>query len=376
MMERRNVSQPTYMDRDESKARIRDVAERARVSVATASRSLNNLSSVDVRLANRVIEAANELNYHPNPHAKALVRGSSELLGLLVSEGLGSLLTSLVSTFERLAARSGHCVLIGFVDGGAHRLNQCVVRMLAQNVGGIAVILPPEHEVQPGSPLHTFGRTPMVSLDQGPAGQMSTVLRVSYQSGMREAIRHLASLGHRNIALINGRCHKRFSLELLAAFQISMSQIGLPCGPLAVVEADLTAEAGAEAIRELMGRQFPPTAVITSNGVMAVGAMSGARDLALSVPQDLSIVAFGGMNGDFLDSAIVTSVELSGRDIARAALGALGIGTATATATSEYPSLSSVEILTRLVVRRSTDFATDATGAKPCALEARAVTKG
>jgi DNA-binding LacI/PurR family transcriptional regulator len=360
------------MDRDESKARIRDVAQLARVSVATASRSLNNLSSVDVRLANRVAEAANELNYHPNPHAKALVKGSSDLLGLLVSEGLGSLLTSLLSTFEKLSARSGHSVLIGFVGSGAHRLNQCVLRMQAQNVEGIAVILPPEQYLDTGLPLPAFGRTPMVSLDQGPVGPTSTVIKVSYQSGMREAIRHLAVLGHRNIALINGPCHKRFSLEMLAAFQICMSQMELAHDPSMIVEADLATEAGAEAIRELMGRQLRPTAVITANGTMAIGAMSEARDRALVVPRDLSIVTFGGIHGDFPDSARLTSVELSATDIARAALCALGISLAI----GEHPALSGAEILTRLVVRQSTDFATAAARTESSALVSLSVTEG
>jgi LacI family transcriptional regulator len=352
MMNLRNVWVERFMYRNhQGKSRIQDVARQARVSMATASRALNNLSSVDVHLSNRVWEAASALNYQPNAHAKALAEGSSKLIGLLVSEELGNLLPSLLSTFESLAARSGHSVLIGFVEPGGPRLNRCVMRMLAQNVEGIAVMLPPEQDL--AASLRASGSTAMVSLDQGAVDLKSTVLRVNYRTGMREAIQHLAALGHRKMLLLTRPGQSHCSHEMLTAFRVSMAEIGLSHDQDAMLETELIDEAGAEAFRARMSRRDTPTAVIAASAVTAAAVISLGGEVGLRVPQDLSVVGFGSMRTDSPNSATLTSIELSATELARAALRALGIGPET----MPLPSLDHAEMLTRLVVRQSTDFA-------------------
>ena len=242
-------------------------------------------------------------------------------------------------------------MLIGFVDGGTHQLNRCVMRMLAQDVYGIAVILPPEQDLT--TALRSFDGAAIVSLDQGPVGSKSTVLKVNYRSGMREAIQHLAALGHRKISLLDRPGQSHFSQEMFAAFHIGMTELGLSYDSDSVLRADFTEEAGAGALCERLSVQPRPTAFIAADGPTALEAISLARDLGLRVPQDLSIVSFGSMHGDSHESATLTSIELSPTDIAMAARNALCIHSETKVG----PSLNSAQMSTRLVVRQSTDFA-------------------
>ena len=333
------------MDHNEGRARIQDVARRARVSIATASRSLNNFASVDVMLANRVRRAADELDYIPNANAKALAQGGSRLLGLIISESLAHLLP----TFESFAAREEYSILIGFADNTTPAVNRCMSRMLAQNVAGIAVVLPPEQNLSAALPL--LGKTPLVSLAQGPIGPRSSILEVNYQSGMREAIRHLAALGHRDMALLNGPGASHFCQQMLAAYRISLEDLGLSCGLGAILECDTTPENCAQVVRERMSHPHRPTAIIAADHPMAAAVLSAATDLGLRVPHDLSVVAFAGMRGDPPESPAMTSIEISTEDIVRATLSALHIGRER----KNSQALNPLRVLTRLVIRQSTD---------------------
>jgi DNA-binding LacI/PurR family transcriptional regulator len=91
---------------------IRDVAKKAKVSVATVSRTLNNVGSVDARLAKRVRNAVKELGYFPNRQARALVSGKSRVFGLVVSEITNPFFPEIVQTFETLAVENGYEILL------------------------------------------------------------------------------------------------------------------------------------------------------------------------------------------------------------------------------------------------------------------------
>ena len=267
------------------------------------------------------------------------------LLGLIISDNL----THLLPIFESVAACDEYSILIGFADNTLHGLNRCMSRMLAQNVAGIAVVLPPEQNLSDASPI--LGKTPLVSLGQGPTGPGSTILQMNYRSGMREAIRHLAALGHRDIVLLNGPSHTHFPQQILAVFRASLEELGLSSGSSTILEAAMTLESGAKAVRERMRLPPRPSAIIAANHLMATGVLSAARDAGLRVPDDLSLVAFDSMRNDPLEAPALTSIEISIEDIVRATLLALRIGPIR----KNSPASNPLEIFTKLVIRQSTN---------------------
>ena len=103
---------------------IRDVAKRAAVSIATVSRAVNGITTVDPELAKRVWKAVEEVGYVPNPQARALVSGRSRMLGLIVSEITNPFFPELVQEFENLAVAQGYEVMIGSTnyDPSAYRV--------------------------------------------------------------------------------------------------------------------------------------------------------------------------------------------------------------------------------------------------------------
>ena len=124
----------------DSSVNIHDVARRARVSIATVSRVVNRIPTVDPELAKRVWKAVDEVGYVPNTQARALVSGRSRILGLVVSEITNPFFPELVQEFENLAVAQGYEVMIGSTNYDPARTESLIRRMQQRSVDGVAVM--------------------------------------------------------------------------------------------------------------------------------------------------------------------------------------------------------------------------------------------
>ncbi len=330
---------------------IRDVAKRAAVSIATVSRAVNGIASVDPELAKRVWKAVEEVGYVPNPQARALVSGRSRMLGLIVSEITNPFFPELVQEFENLAVAQGYEVMIGSTNYNPARTGSLIRRMLQRNVDGVAVM--------------TFGieedlvkklvesEFPLVFVDAGPKLPNIRVLKVDYAEGIREAVQHLAALGHRAIAFISGPLRLRSALARHDAFLNSMDELGLKAPLGHIVEGDHTMEGGRLAIERLVANPQLPTAVVCSNDMTAIGVLHGLYRTPYKVPNDISVVGFDDIHLAQFMLPPLTTVQMSCKLLATAAVQALRAGIE-----PDHPRAAQKEwsIPTHLVVRQSSAF--------------------
>src|ERR1700761_9655090 len=119
---------------------IRTVAQKAKVSIATVSRTINHNPTVNAKMAKRVWEAIRELNYFPNTQARALVSGRSGVFGLIVSEITNPFFPELIQGFEDVAVENGYEILIGSTNYEPDRMQRCIRRMVERNAEGVAVM--------------------------------------------------------------------------------------------------------------------------------------------------------------------------------------------------------------------------------------------
>ena len=119
---------------------IRTVARLANVSIATVSRTINRVSTVNPKMAKRVWEAIEKLDYFPNTQARALVSGRSRLLGLIVSEITNPFFPELIQGFEDIAVEHGYEILISSTNYDPRRMSLCIRRMLERRAEGVAVM--------------------------------------------------------------------------------------------------------------------------------------------------------------------------------------------------------------------------------------------
>jgi len=327
------------------------VALRAGVSIATVSRTVNRISTVNPELAERVWKAIEEVGYLPNTQARALVSGRSHMLGLIVSEITNPFFPELIQEFETLAVAQGYEVLIGSTNYDPARTESLMRRLLQRNVDGVAVMtFGIEEDLVQKLVEREF---PLVFVDAGPDLPNIHVLKVDYGEGIRQGVQHLAALGHRSIAFISGPLSQRSPKARREAFLKSMAELGLRIPPEHLVEGNHTMEGGIVAMEKLIALDTLPTAVMCSNDMTAIGALHALYRTTLKVPEDISLVGFDDIHLAQFMLPPLTTVQMSCKALAAAAVEALRTGIEpdhSKARRKEWP------IPTRLVVRQSTAF--------------------
>lgn len=330
---------------------IRDVAQRAGVSIATVSRTVNRIPTVNPELASRVWKAIDEVGYLPNTQARALVSGRSRMLGLIVSEITNPFFPELVQEFENLAVAQGYEVLIGSTNYDPARTESLMRRLLQRNVDGVAVMtFGVEEELVKKLVEREF---PLVFVDAGPDLPNIHLVKVDYAEGIRQGVQHLAALGHRSIAFISGPLSQRSPVARRDAFVRSMAELGLAVSAGHLVEGNHTMEGGISAMERLLELPELPTAVMCSNDMTAIGALHALYRTRYRVPDDISVVGFDDIHLAQFALPPLTTVQMSCRDLAAAAVEGLRAGIE-----PDHPKHGRKEwqISTRLVVRRSSAF--------------------
>jgi len=332
-------------------ASIRDVAQRAGVSIATVSRTVNGISTVAPELAERVWSAVREVGYVPNTQARALVSGRSRLLGLVVSEITNPFFPELIQEFENLAVEQGYEVFIGSTNYDTTRTESLIRRMLQRSVDGVAVMtFGIEEELIRKLVERAF---PLVFVDAGPDLPNIRLLKVDYGEGIREAVQHLAALGHRQIAFVSGPLKMRSAVARRDGFLKAMAELGLTVPAGHQVEGTHTMEGGIKAGERLLDLDELPTAIVCSNDMTAIGVLHGLHRTSHGVPNEVSVVGFDDIHLAQFMLPPLTTVQMSCKLLATAAVQALRAGIE-----PENPHSQQKEwhIPTHLVVRQSTSF--------------------
>jgi LacI family transcriptional regulator len=329
---------------------IREIARRAKVSTATVSRAINRIPTVDPQLAKRVWKVVDELGYYPNTQARSLVSGRSRIFGLIVSEITNPFFPEIVQTFENLAVENNYEILLTSTVHDPKRMESSVRRMIERRVDGVAILT---FGMEENLIEHLrFRKVPLVFIDVGPDVPGIANIRINYQSGIRQAVQHLAALRHIRIAFVTGPLHLKSALARREAFKMSMTEIGL--APDLIVVGDHRMEGGMRGLLELNKLSNRPTAVLCSNDMTAIGVMREAYDQNIKIPDDLSVVGFDDIHLSEFTIPPLTTVQMSQKELAQIAFKALLDEVEREPSSRER---GKYELATNLVLRRSTTLA-------------------
>ncbi|WP_317890419.1 LacI family DNA-binding transcriptional regulator [Granulicella paludicola] len=341
-------ARPDTINTKAPKIDIRSVAAHARVSIATVSRTVNHVATVDPSLAARVWKAVSELNYRPNTQARALVSGRSRMLGLVVSEITNPFFPELIREFEEVAVAQGYELLIGSTDYNPRKMEDCARRMLERKVDGVAIM--------------TFGfedalverfadeGIPVALIDVAPSSTRVNRLSVDYGAGIHEGIQHLAVLGHRKIGFISGPLHLHSAAARLSVFHNCLRTTGIVPQKLWMVEGDHTLDGGRDAMNKILALTDWPTAIMCSNDMTAIGVQHALFEANLKVPADFSLIGFDDIHLAEYTIPPLTTVRMSCRDLAKAAIKCLLARVQPGNST--LPTVA--QVTTKLIVRQTT----------------------
>lgn len=305
----------------ERQLNIGEIARRANVSTATVSRTLNQSGAVRPETARKVWRVAAALNYYPNSHARTLVSGRSRLLGLIVSDITNPFFPELIRSFEGLAAQHQYDLILTSTDYQTARMTGCVRRMLERKVDGVA-IMTSEMDLGLIKDLARRG-IPLVFMDVGRVGPRMSHVLIDYANGIRQAVDHVASLGHKRIGFISGPLELHSARTRRQAFLDGLRAHRIKPDPKLIREGTHTAEGGREAMAAVLRGSKAPSAVVCSNDWTAIGALHAIDEAGLNVPSDISLVGFDDIPLASFTSPPLTSVRMSAGDVGSTAFDAL-----------------------------------------------------
>jgi len=275
---------------------LRDVARVAGVHPGTVSRALNpeTRGLVNEQTAQRVLAAAKELGYRPNPIARGLRTNRSHTIGVLVPDLMNPLFAAIVRGIEDGLRDGGYTPLIANTDNDPGRERVAFEAMRARQVDGfIAATARRDHwlladEVVSGATVVLVNRR--VDSDAIPA------VTGDDREGIRLAVEHLAGLGHRRIAHVAGNQSLYTGWSRHQGFLDAMQARGLEVDPeLVVFSAAFTEPEGERCCGELLDRRRDFTAIVAGNDLLALGCYDALQERGLCCPDDVSVVGYNDM---------------------------------------------------------------------------------
>jgi DNA-binding LacI/PurR family transcriptional regulator len=269
---------------------IDDVARHAGVSKGAVSLALNGRPGVSDATRQRIAAAADALGWRPSARAKALSESRALAIGLITSSQVAAdpSFAALLTGVEDELAVAGYALVLSVVaDADAEAQTY---RRLAHDGRVDGVLLTNVRVDDPRYALVAELGLEAVVVGRPDQRHGLPGVAADVRGAFGRAVQALVDLGHRDIGHVAGPATLVDANERRDAWRDALAEAGLPAGPVA--EGDFTGEGGARATRRLLERRRPPTAILYANDLMAIAGLRVARELALTVPRDLSIVGF------------------------------------------------------------------------------------
>ena len=326
---------------------IREVADRAGVSISTVSHVINDTRFVSGDLRERLGSAMRELNYRPNGVARSLRSGKSLTIGLMLPDSSNPYFAEIARGIQDAALAEGYTVLVGNTDGSLDREALYIDILLEKQVDGV-ILIAAGHS---GSHIEALRRrgTPTGVVDRdSPESHVDSVQIDNHQGG-RMATAHLLDLGHTRIACIGGPLEVYPSYDRVYGYMQALREAGIDTDPALVVNGDFRADGGFDAATHLLSLPERPTAIFACNDMMAIGALGAVTQLGLRCPEDVSLVGFDDIHLSRYTNPPLTTVSQPKQEMGREATRLLILRMSEPATTAQ-----TVKLDASLVLRQST----------------------
>jgi LacI family transcriptional regulator len=273
---------------------VADVARVSGVSTSTVSRVLSKRGYASPATREAVFSAAKRLGYVPNAIARGLKTQRSGFIAFIMPESLDPFFFStLARGVEDVANENGFQILLGNNDENQIKDRNYIDLMVANAIEGM-ILTPTINSERTYKVLNERG-IPAVLVDRVVPGFRADTVRSDDALGARLLVGHLAGLGHRRIALVNGHLQTSVAVDRDAGFREAMQRFSLPveedlisAGPWFIEDAERRADA-------ILANPQPPTAIVAANLNMAIGALRSLRRHQRRVPEDVALVSFNDL---------------------------------------------------------------------------------
>lgn len=334
---------------------MRDVADAAGVSLATASRALSGSRPVRPETLTAVRAAADRLGYRTNHVARSLRRQSTQTVGMVVPRLANPFFPGLVQSLERTLLDQGHALVLCDADDDPGLEAERIVTLLDRRVDGLLVIPCDEH--RSAAALRAAAQSvPVVQVDRRADSVAADAVTTDNAAGIAAALDHLRALGRNRTAYVGAAPASSPARERLATYRdLADGDVGDDR-----LLGDFSLDWGREAARRLLARRQLPDAIVCGNDLIALGVLRGLRAAGADVPADVAVTGFDDIGFAEVAEPALTTVRQPVDEIGATAVARLLQRIAdgnTLAGTEDDPDPSPwqhLEIPPELVVRGST----------------------
>ena len=270
--------------------RLKEVAARAGVSIATTSRVLSGKDYVSGELRERVLVAVDELNYSPNGIARSMSQRRTLTIGLVVSDITNPFFTLMARGVEDTGQKSGYSVVLANTDEDLDRERSSLDVLRQKRVDGILLTVSSTETAHVRRLIDAGIK--IVLIDRSLPDLAVPSVQVNNVGGVREAMAYLLALGHQRIGIITGNLSESTGAERLAGYEVALAAAGMPLDRDLVVSGHFKESGGYAAAQRLWSVSDRATALISCNNAMTTGVLLALRERGARVPDDVSVVGF------------------------------------------------------------------------------------
>jgi len=290
---------------------LRDIAEIAGVSVSTVSRVLNGKSEkhrISADTKQKVVSAAERLNYRPNQLARGLRLQKTQTIGLICPDISNPFFANISRSVQIHAYENGYSTLVGNTDENIETEIEQIGLLKSKGVDGF-VIMPVGLESCHIEEL-LQDNVPLVLLDRCFDDLKTNSVVVNNFKGAYMATEHLIKYGHTRIAIIQGLQNTSTNNARVGGFKSALEDYNIPISSSLIVGKSFGQKSGYLETKLLLNLDEPPTAIFATSDLITLGAFNAVYEEGLSIPEDISIVSFDDVDfGAFLAAPLTTIAQ-------------------------------------------------------------------
>lgn len=290
---------------------IKEVAEKAGVSITTVSRVLNNPEFVSEKTRQRVLSVMRELDYTPNWFAQNLQKNRTNLIGMLVPDTLEQSNMEITRGIEKVAHQKKYSIVLCSTEYSHDTELDYINTLVQRKIDGLVLT---------SSALCTEDieklkkqRTPFVFIGKTVFNSSENIVYTNYDSATEEAIDYLIERGRRKIAIVLSEYPESDNYEKLEGYKASLKKHNIPINQNMIIKSENTMEGGYVSTSKLLESDIKPDAIFLSTDTMAFGAIERMKRDDLT-PEQLAIIGFDDLNvGAVVEPKLTTVTKPSYR---------------------------------------------------------------
>jgi LacI family transcriptional regulator len=280
---------------------IRDIAKVTGLSIATVSMVLNKAGRrIPVSTQKLVEQAARDLGYSPNLQPRSLRSRRTQSIGVLVFDITDPYCTLIVRGIENSLYESGYMPVLTDLQNDPNRLRRCAQMLIERRVEGLIAIANPVHLGTDLSTMIQQFKVPAVVIGSDVTDGVFASVVIDNKSGTSAAMKHLAELGHRQIAVIKGPRCMVDSKPRWEGIRECARKMGIKIDPILVVEIkgkNSSYEEGYKVTEQLLRAGKPFTGLLAFDDLTAFAAIGALSNAGIRVPEGCSVVGFDDIPG-------------------------------------------------------------------------------